>query len=354
MLLLNPGPVTLTERVRRSLLQPDLCHRESEFFDLQDEARARLLDVYRLNPAEWTAILMTGSGTAAVESMIAALVPARGKLLIVENGVYGERITQIAGQYRIDHEVIRHDWMQAPDPDRLAAVLDADRAIGHVAVIHHETTTGRLNDLHALDVVCRQRGVRLLVDAVSSFGAEPIDFGGSIAAVAATANKCLHGVPGAAFVIARRDALAQAASRTYYLDLGRLARLQDQRNTPFTPSVHAYYALVEALRELDDSGGQPARHAHYAVLAEQVRAGLALRGIASALPADQSSVVLRAYRLPASLSYTQLHDGLKALGFVIYAGQGQLSDELFRISTMGHIQAHDIERLLQGFAALIT
>ncbi|MEM5432094.1 2-aminoethylphosphonate aminotransferase [Cupriavidus oxalaticus] len=354
MLLLNPGPVTLSERVRRSLLQPDLCHRESEFFDLQDEARARLLDVYRLDPAEWAAILMTGSGTAAVESMIAALVPERGKLLVIENGVYGERITQIASQYRIDHEVIRHDWMQPPDPGRLAAVLDADRAIGHVAVIHHETTTGRLNDLHALDAVCRQRGVRLLVDAVSSFGAETIDFGGSIAAVAATANKCLHGVPGAAFVIARRDALAQAASRTYYLDLGRLARLQDQRNTPFTPSVHAYYALVEALRELDDSGGQPARHAHYAALAEQVRAGLALRGIASALPAEQSSVVLRAYRLPASLSYTQLHDGLKALGFVIYAGQGQLSNELFRISTMGHIQAHDIERLLQGFAALMT
>lgn len=354
MLLLNPGPVTLSERVRRSLLRPDLCHRESEFFDLQDEARARLLDIYRLDPAEWAAILMTGSGTAAVESMIVALVPARGKLLIVENGVYGERITQIASQYRIDHEVIKHDWMQPPDLDRLAAMLDADRAIGHVAVIHHETTTGRLNDLHALDAVCRHRGVRLLVDAVSSFGAETIDFGGSITAVAATANKCLHGVPGAAFVIARRDALAQAASRTYYLDLGRLALLQDQRNTPFTPSVHAYYALVEALRELDDSGGQPARHAHYAALAEQVRAGLALRGIASALPADQSSVVLRAYRLPASLSYTQLHDGLKARGFVIYAGQGQLSNELFRISTMGHIQAHDIERLLQGFAALMT
>jgi 2-aminoethylphosphonate-pyruvate transaminase len=339
--------------VRQSLLQPDLCHRESEFFDLQEEARSRLLDIYKLDPAEWQAVLMTGSGTAAVESMIAALVPESGKLLVIENGVYGERITQIASQYRIAHESLKHDWMQAPNLERIAARLDAGAGFTHVAVIHHETTTGRLNDLQALAAVCRERGVRLLVDGVSSFAAEAIDFAdSSIAAVAATANKCLHGVPGASFVVVRREALLQAASRTYYLDLGRLAKLQDQRNTPFTPSVHAYYALVEALRELADEGGWTARHARYAALAEQARAGLAERGIESVLPPQQSSVVLRAYRLPAGVSYVQLHDALKARGFVIYAGQGGLSAELFRISTMGNIHPADVNRLLQGFTEL--
>ncbi|MCA7950303.1 2-aminoethylphosphonate aminotransferase [Burkholderia seminalis] len=352
MLLLNPGPVTLTERVRRSLLQPDLCHRESEFFDLQDEARARLVAAYELDPAEWTAVLMTGSGTAAVESMIAALVPQDGKLLVIENGVYGERITQIATQYGIAHDVLKHEWMQAPDLAQVAARLDAG-GYTHVAVIHHETTTGRLNDLGAIAEVCRARGVKMLVDGVSSFGAEAIDFaGGDIDAVAATANKCLHGVPGAAFVIVRRGALAKAASRTYYLDLGRLAKLQDQRNTPFTPSVHAYYALVEALREFDEAGGWRARHAHYKALADQAQAGLAARGMPLVLPEGASSVVLRAYRLPQGVTYEALHDGLKARGFVIYAGQGGLSKELFRISTMGAIQAADVERLLEGFTAL--
>ncbi|PRH27611.1 2-aminoethylphosphonate aminotransferase [Burkholderia multivorans] len=352
MLLLNPGPVTLTERVRRSLLQPDLCHRESEFFDLQDEARARLVAAYELDPAEWTAVLMTGSGTAAVESMIAALVPKDGKLLVIENGVYGERITQIATQYRIAHDVLKHEWMQAPDLAQIAARLDAG-GYSHVAVIHHETTTGRLNDLGAIADVCRARGVKLLVDGVSSFGAEAIDFaGGDIDAVAATANKCLHGVPGAAFVIVRRSALANAASRTYYLDLGRLAKLQDQRNTPFTPSVHAYYALVEALREFDEAGGWRARHARYKALADQAQAGLAARGMPLVLPESASSVVLRAYRLPQGFAYEALHDGLKARGFVIYAGQGGLSKELFRISTMGAIEAADVERLLDGFSEL--
>ncbi|MGP8445254.1 2-aminoethylphosphonate aminotransferase [Burkholderia vietnamiensis] len=352
MLLLNPGPVTLSERVRRSLLQPDLCHRESEFFDLQDEARARLVAAYELDPAEWAAVLMTGSGTAAVESMIAALVPQDGKLLVIENGVYGERITQIATQYGIAHDVLKHEWMQAPDVAEVAARLDAG-GYSHVAVIHHETTTGRLNDLGAIADVCRARGVRMLVDGVSSFGAEAIDFGGGVIdAVAATANKCLHGVPGAAFVIVRRSALTKAASRTYYLDLGRLAKLQDQRNTPFTPSVHAYYALVEALREFDEAGGWRARHARYKALADQVQAGLAARGMPLVLPDGESSVVLRAYRLPQGVAYEALHDELKARGFVIYAGQGGLSKELFRISTMGAIEAADVERLLEGFTAL--
>jgi 2-aminoethylphosphonate-pyruvate transaminase len=354
MLLLNPGPVTLTERVRRSLLQPDLCHRESEFFALQDEARQRLLATYELDPNEWVAVLMTGSGTAAVESMTAALVPASGRLLNLENGVYGERIAQICLQYGIEHERGIFPWMQSLDLGAITARLDAAQEgakFTHMAVVHHETTTGRLNDLGPLGELCRERGLRLLVDGVSSFGAEPIDFtDDSLSAVAATANKCLHGVPGASFVIVRRTALSQAASRTYYLDLGRLARMQDQRNTPFTPAVHAYYALVEALREFADEGGRAARYKRYAALAEQVRAGLATLGIEPVVAPEQSSVVLRSYKLPAGMTYTKLHDALKADGFVIYAGQGDLAKSLFRISTMGHVTPADLSRLLKCFA----
>jgi 2-aminoethylphosphonate-pyruvate transaminase len=220
--------------------------------------------------------------------------------------------------------------------------------------VHHETTTGRLNDLAALAEVCRTRGVGLLSDCVSSFGAEEIDFTkASLEAVAGTANKCLHGVPGVSFVIARRAALARAVRRTYYLDLGRLARLQDERGTPFTPAVHAYYGLVEALREFADEGGRSVRHRRYAALAERVRSGLAERGIEAAIPARESSVVLRAYRLPPLMTYTMLHDALKAEGFVIYAGQSHLTSTLFRISTMGDVSSGDIDRLLQCFARLV-
>jgi len=352
MLLLNPGPVTLSERVRRSMLQPDLCHRESEFFDLQDEIRTRLLATYGLAASRWGAVLMTASGTAAVESMVAALVPKHGRLLIAENGVYGERIAQICAQYSIAHERLVGDWMHAIDAAAVAARLsDAAARFTHLAVVHHETTTGRLNDLQGLCGLCRQFGIGLLVDAVSSFGAEAIDFTDeSLIAVAATANKCLHGVPGVAFVIARRDALEGAASRTYYLDLGRLMRLQEARNTPFTPAVHAYYALLEALREFEEQGGRSARYRRYAQLAERVRSGLEARGVNAMLAPGQSSVVLRSYDLPRNLNYTQLHDALKAQGFVIYAGQGGLAKSLFRVSTMGNLTDADIERLIDCFA----
>lgn len=352
MLLLNPGPVTLSERVRKSLLQPDLCHRESEFFDLQDEARTRLLATYGLNPTTWAAVLMTASGTAAVESMVASLVPTHGRLLIAENGVYGERIAQICAQYSIAHERLVGDWMQPIDAPAVAARLKAaEPRFTHLALVHHETTTGRLNELRELSALCREFGVGLLVDTVSSFGAEAIDFEAeALVAVAATANKCLHGVPGAAFVITRRDAVESAASRTYYLDLARLMRAQDVRNTPFTPSVHAYYALVEALREFEEQGGRSARYQGYARLAERVRAGLEELGVKSVLPPGQSSVVLRSYFLPANVTYAKLHDALKADGFVIYAGQGGLAKSLFRISTMGQLTDADIERLIGCFA----
>ena len=352
MILLNPGPVTLSERVRRSLLNPDLCHREAEFFDLQEELRAGLLGVYGLDPQQWIAVLMTGSGTAAVESMIASLPPQTAHLLVLENGVYGERMTRICEQYRIAHEVLAGSWLAAPDLGALAQRL-ARGGFTHLAAVHHETTTGRLTDLAALNRVCAAHSVQLLLDGVSSFGAEPIDFADTgLAAVAATANKCLHGVPGASFVIARRSALSRAVSRTYYLDLARQARLQDERNTPFTPAVHVYYGLREALREYQEQGGRAARFARYAALAEQVRAGLAQLHIEALLPVRDSSVVLRAYHLPRELRYAELHDGLKADGFVIYAGQGDLSRTLFRISTMGEIGADDVRRLLESFRRL--
>jgi 2-aminoethylphosphonate-pyruvate transaminase len=353
MLLLNPGPVTLTERVRRSMLQPDLCHRESEFYDLQDEARTRLLATHGLDPKEWAAVLMTASGTAAVESMAAALVPDAGRVLVVENGVYGERIAEICARYRVPHERVAGSWMRAPDLAEIGARLGSAHTgrFTHLAVVHHETTTGRLNDLPAISRLCHAHGVKLLVDGVSSFGAEAIDFDDpALAAVAATANKCLHGVPGAAFVIVRREALEAAVGRAYYLDLKRLAQLQDQRGTPFTPAVHVYYALVEALREYAEQGGRPARYARYAALAEQVRLGLAALGIETVLPPQETSVVLRAYGLPGGIDYATLHDAVKAQGFVIYAGQGDLSKTLFRISTMGELTAADMDRLIQVIA----
>lgn len=354
--LLNPGPVTLSARVRQALLKPDLCHREPEFSLLQGAIRERLLAVYALDPASWAAILMTGSGTAAVEAMISSLVPRGGTLLVAENGVYGERIRRMAERHGIDTLAAVADWQGEIDVASVQAVLRANPRVTHVAAVHHETTTGRLNDLAPLARVCREHGVALLLDTVSSFGAEEIDFAQwPLAACAATANKCLHGVPGTSFVIARRDALAATnPERSLYLDLNAYLANQDGGGTPFTQSVQTFYALDEALAEFFDEGGWTARRARYRARQATIRETLQALGVEPLLPAAASSCVLQAFRLPPGLSYAALHDGLKARGFVIYAGQGKLAAGIFRISAMGDIDAADMDRLRDALAAEIA
>lgn len=355
-ILLNPGPVTLSARVREALLRPDLCHREPEFSALQRSIRERLLAVYDLDAAAWASILMTGSGTAAVEAMVSSLVPRGGTLLVAENGVYGERIRNMAERHGIDTLAAVSDWQGAIDVDAVREVLRENPRVTHVAAVHHETTTGRLNDLAPLAAVCREHGVLLLLDSVSSFGAELIDFAQwPIAAGAATANKCLHGVPGTSFVIARRDALAATnPQRSLYLDLNAYLANQDGGGTPFTQSVQTFYALDEALAEFFDEGGWRARQARYRARQSAIRDKLIELGVEPLLDVGVSSCVLQAFRLPVGLGYQALHDGLKRRGFVIYAGQGKLAAGIFRISAMGDIDDADLARLLGALEAEIS
>ena len=353
-ILLNPGPVNLSERVRQALLQPDLCHREIEFSRLQDAIRAKLLEVYGLDPATWAAVLLTGSGTAALEAMVCSMMPAAARILILENGVYGERLRQIAGIHNISYQTLHHPWTGAIDSAALERVLAHD--ISHVAVVHHETTTGRLNDIDAIAGICRKRNLPMLLDGVSSFGAEQIRFEDwNIAACAATANKCLHGVPGVSFVILKRALLpANTSQRSLYLDLPAYLQQQDSGGTPFTQSVQGFYALNEALNEHREEGGWQARRAIYRERMALVATGLLQLGIKPLLPEGSSSCVLNAFHIPDGQNYQTVHDRLKEQGFIIYAGQGDFARSIFRISLMGAIARADIERLLAAFATLLS
>lgn len=354
--LLNPGPVTLSERVKRAVISQDLCHREAEFFDLQDQVRASLLDIYGLNHSEWSAVLLGGSGTTALEAMIASLIPETARVLVIENGVYGERISNLAAIHGVPHTALHLEWGEAIDHQQVEQHL-ASGDFTHLAVVHHETTTGRLNDIHGLVALCEQYAVDMVLDGVSSFAAEDIPFSSPrLLACAATANKCLHGITGLAMVIARQDGLSQAVSpaRSLYLDLKRWHVQQGKRSTPFTPSVQALLGLREALQELEDQGGWQARRRRYRRLASQVTATLEKLGIASLLPAEDSSCVLRSYHLPEGMSYEVLHQSLKQRGFVIYAGQGGLAQKMFRISTMGDISDYDMARLDAAFQDVLS
>jgi 2-aminoethylphosphonate-pyruvate transaminase len=332
----------------------DLCHREPEFFDLQDRLRTRLIDVYRCDPSQWMAVLLGGSGTMAMEAMLCSLLPSDARLLVLENGVYGERISRIAEIHGIEYQPVAHQWKEPIDFDRITQLLTTG-GFSHLAAVQHETTTGRLNDISRLVGLCEERGVKLLLDAVSSFGAEAVPFDSpALLGCAATANKCLHGIPGLCFVITRPEVIegASAPPRSLYLHLPLWARKQNMGSTPFTPPVNGLLALDQALLELKEQGGWKARHARYNKLANDVERALGSYGVETLLEPGVSSCVLRSYRLPKGRSYGEIHDGLKQRGFVIYAGQGKLATELFRISTMGDITDYDMERLLAALAAV--
>jgi len=346
-ILLNPGPVNLTERVRQAMQREDVCHREPEFAELALDIKAHLAKVYPKAAKDYEAILLTGSGTCAIEAMLSTLVPQDGKALVVTNGVYGERMAKMLTIHGKKMEVVTSLWHEPMNLIGVENRLTEDSNITYVIAVHHETTTGRLNDVAKLGKICKDKNVGLLLDCVASFGAETIEFEAwNLEACAASANKCLHGVPGVSFVLVKRSIFASrsSAATSVYLDL--YPYYQEQGYAPFTPAVQVGYAFHEALLEFEEMGGQIARYKHYHSLTQKIRQGVTQLGIETLLDAQEYSVALTSFNLPAGTTYEQLHQFFKQNEFVIYAGQGGLKHSIFRIANMGNIQLDDVERFL--------
>jgi 2-aminoethylphosphonate-pyruvate transaminase len=352
VILLNPGPVTMTPGVRAALGGPDVCHREPEFKALVGRVRDKITSIYATT--SFVPVLLGGSGTAAVEAMLSLVSPAETSL-VVANGVYGERMAAMLRAHGKRFEVVSTGWTHAIDLDGAAKAISAG-SYGHVLVVHHETTTGRLNDLGALGAVCKKAGVPMLVDAVSSFAGEELRFADwNVEAIAATANKCIHGAPGVSFVVASDAALARPSGATsVYLDLHRHAADQAKGSTPFTLPTHVTFALEAALDELAASGGWRARHGLYSARSTRVRTALREMGVTTLLDDTTSyGATLTSFRLPTGKTYEDLHGRLKNEGFVIYAGQGKFNGAIFRIAVMGEIGEHDLDRLVSGLRAAL-
>jgi len=355
--LLNPGPVTLTDRVRSALTDGDWCHREAEFAALLQDINRRLVQVHPGMASAFRAVTLAGSGTSAVEAMLASFAPDARSTLVVTNGVYGERMARMLEAHGKPFRIAAHGWTDAVDVGAVRRQLDEDPAITHLAVVHHETTTGRLNDLSALGTLCRERRITLLLDAVSSFGAELIEADAwNVGALAGTANKCLHGVAGLSFVMARNTLWSAPACRSgsLYLDLREYYGSQHRDGfSPFTLPVQVAFALREALAEHAEGGGSAARRRTYIARAERIAATLRAAGITPLLPEGEYSSVLWSWQLPAGQGYARLHAALKAEGFVIYAGQGALGAQIFRIAHMGDIRPDDMDRLCAALTRIL-
>jgi 2-aminoethylphosphonate-pyruvate transaminase len=349
-LLFTPGPLTTSSTVKGAMLR-DLGSLDSDFLTTVRNIRTRLLDLGPYPRDLYECILMQGSGTYVVESVISSVIPRDGKLLVLVNGAYGRRIAQTARVHGIALEVHEIAENRKFTPELVAEHLASVTGITHVAVVHCETTSGILNQVEAIGHVVNAAGATYIVDAMSSFGAIPIDMAGShIDFLISSANKCIEGVPGFGFVLAQRRALdsAKGHARTLSLDLyDQWASMEANGHFRFTPPIHTILAFEQALNELDEEGGVRARGERYRQNHFALCRGMRAIGFEIYLAEEDQSFIITSFRYPPSpaFRFAEFYERLWKLGFAIYPGK--LSYEsCFRIGTVGRITTVEIEALL--------
>jgi 2-aminoethylphosphonate-pyruvate transaminase len=354
-LLLTPGPLT-TSRTVKSVMMRDFCTWDDDYNSIVQEIRAELVRLAGDSSGELTAVLMQGSGTFAVEATIGTAVPRDGRLLVVDNGAYGARMAQISERLGIAHTVIALPETEPADLRRIEAALEGDPRITHVAMVHCETTTGMLNPASEAGALAHRYGKAFILDAMSSFGGIPMTMDGVAADwLISSANKCIQGVPGFGFVVARRDAIetTKGRARSFSLDLYDQWREMEDRGGKwrFTSPTHTVRAFAQALQELREEGGVHARHARYTENARRLVAGYERIGFKPLLPAGLRSPIITSFIYPEpGFSFDAFYAAMKWRKFVLYPGKISQA-ETFRVGTIGHVFPADIDALVAATGA---
>ncbi|SDW43207.1 2-aminoethylphosphonate--pyruvate transaminase [Paenibacillus sp. CF384] len=352
-LLLTPGPLSTTKRVKAAMLR-DWCTWDKEYNDLVQDIRAKLVHLATQQPEAYTSVLLQGSGTYCVESVIGSVIPQAGKLAVLVNGAYGQRIVQMANTLGIETVVLDSGETEPADPHHLDEVLTADASITHVAMVHGETTTGMLNPLADIAGTVKRHGKVLIVDAMSTFGGIQMDVQKlGIDFLISSCNKCIQGVPGFGFVIAVKEQLEQCKgiARSLSLDLfdqwDSMERYSGKWR--FTSPTHVVHAFHEALLELEDEGGVKARQLRYETNQRMLVQGMERLGFQTLLPARHHSPIITSFYFPDSPSFTfeRFYQEMKEEGFVLYPGKITAADT-FRIGNIGDVHAADMERLIEA------
>ncbi len=341
-LLLTPGPLTTSKSVKQAMVH-DWGSRDDAFIALNRQVMERLPEIVH-GDGRYVTVPMQGSGTFAVEAMLTTFTAKDGLVLVLINGAYGKRakrILEIAGR-----KVVAHETPEDTPPDLAAVdrILAAEPEITHVFAVHCETTSGILNPIEDIATIVARYGKRLLVDAMSAFGALPFDARNSpFDAVAASANKCLEGVPGLAFVICRRDALAETEGRATTLTLDLFDQNKNFEKTGqfrFTPPIHVIVAFHQALEEFWDEGGVAGRGGRYSGNARVLIDGMRALGFKTLLSDALQAPIIATFHTPShpNFDFTRFYDSLKGRGYVIYPGKLTVA-ESFRIGCIGRLTA---------------
>ncbi len=352
--LLTPGPLTTSETVKKEMLV-DHCTWDNDYKQITQEIRKELLEIAHVSEEEYTAVLMQGSGSFGVEATITSTVGEDDKLLIVANGSYGERIIQTIKQAKRNYAVYQCHYDERPDAEQIAKILEEDKAITHVAMVHCETTSGILNDIESVAKVVKAAGCTYIVDAMSSFGGIDIDVKGlGIDFIISSANKCIQGVPGFSFVVCNRDALAKCEGKSTSLSLDLYDQWKEMEvdgKWRFTSPTHVVLAFAQALKELKEEGGVTAREARYRNNNKVLIDRLADMGIQSYIQRVHQSPIITTFFYPENetFSFAEMYAFIKERGYAIYPGKVTNADT-FRIGNIGEIYEEDMTKLCDIFA----
>jgi len=354
-LLLTPGPLTTSRRVKERMLR-DWGSRDEAFIRLNREVLDRLTAL--AGGSGMVTVPMQGSGSFAVEAMLGSFVPPSGRLLVCVNGAYGQRMAEMARRHGRQVALLEQPEDQPTDVAALDRMLEADPSIGHVAVVQCETTSGILNPLPEVAATVASHRRSLLIDAMSAFGALPLDAGAiPFDAVAASANKCLEGVPGMGFVIAREDRLAACTGHAPALCLDLPAQHLAMERTGqwrFTPPTHVIAALHQALLDHAAEGGQPARLRRYRENCRILVEGMRRLGFQTLLPDALQAPIIVTFRLPAdpAFAFDRFYDALRRRGFAIYPGKLTVAPS-FRIGCIGALGPAEMQAAIEAVAAVL-
>lgn len=350
-ILLTPGPLTTTLRTKLAMLN-DWGSWDEDFKTITKNLRESLLTIIK-NQGDYTVVPMQGSGTFSVEAAIGTVIPKTGHLLVLDNGAYCRRMATISQKLGIKTTILSFPESEKVALNLVEKTLKDDKSITHVGLIHCETGTGILNPLQEISDLCQDKGVGLIVDAMSSFGAYPIEVTSlQFDALIAASGKCLEGVPGMGFVFLRKAIIegCEHHSPSISLDLyDQYYYMEKTGQWRFTPPTHVVVALYEALLQFFEEGGQPARLARYEANSKLLLEGMKKVGIKPFLKEEDLSAIIITFLAPTTTKYSfkTLYEVTKAEGFMLYPGK--LTEiETFRVGSIGAINALEMRQAINA------
>ena len=351
--LLTPGPLTTTDSVKKEMLF-DHCTWDDDYKTITLDIRKKLLEIAGVNEEEYTVVLMQGSGTFGVESVLTSSIGQEDKVLILSNGAYGSRMLDIVQHAGINYSMYMVPYNEVPDAEMVSEYLKTDTSITHIAMVHSETTSGILNDIESVGKVVKEAGKTFIVDAMSSFGGVDINVSDiGIDFIISSANKCIQGVPGFSFIICKRDKLheCKGKARSLSLDLyDQWEAMERDGKWRFTSPTHVVLAFAKALEEMDEEGGIAARSKRYYENNRYLIRRMSEFGIKTYINEKNQGPIITTFLYPDNhtFSFDEMYTYIKARGYAIYPGKVTDADT-FRIGNIGEIYLEDMETLCDIF-----